>query len=88
MIVHEGFNLHGRKEDNDEVYKCKNCDKIFKERILLELHVKHVHRQSKDFKNECEKCSKTFKHASQLRFHVNFQKCQSDDTEPRSPILI
>ena len=55
-------------------HKCDNCDKIYKTKYALRIHIRLAHRRiEREYHFKCEKCSKAFKFASQLRFHFSHQ---------------
>ena len=47
---------------------CEFCQKTFKERGVMERHVKYVHENIRDFK--CPYCIKEFKGRGNLNIHV------------------
>ena len=58
-----------KKESNDERSKdCVSCDKVFKDKSYLKLHMKRMHLKIKD--HFCDNCDKSFSTKSQLNTHL------------------
>ena len=56
-------------------FKCKICEKVFKQKKNLNQHVRSIHENIGKF--ECKKCGITYAHKSSLGKHIkNNKKCQ------------
>ena len=70
-----------QNKDFDKNHKCESCDKSFKSRKNLNMHIHTVHEGQKDYK--CESCSKSFTQGHNLKNHIqkihevgNYNKCE------------
>ncbi|XP_028325941.1 zinc finger protein 160 [Gouania willdenowi] len=55
------------KSDSVRPHKCSECDKSFRHRSVLDLHMR-IHTKDKPY--QCKECGKSFKFSSYLQQHV------------------
>ena len=60
-------NFHG--EDINKVHKCETCDKIFKQKCHLLLHVEVAHEKKRPF--QCPNCDKRYSTKALMKAHNN-----------------
>uniref|UniRef100_A0A7I4Y4Q6 Zinc finger domain containing protein n=1 Tax=Haemonchus contortus TaxID=6289 RepID=A0A7I4Y4Q6_HAECO len=62
------------KQHTRLMYKCDNCDKVFKSPHAADVHFKKAHKKpAVRPPTDCEECGKRFASAFQLREHISIQ---------------